>query len=56
MRGAGRHLFDALGLHLAFLKSLPTGWLGRTSGDVGLLNDAYLASGRAIRLAEKGGS
>lgn len=34
----------ALRLHLAFLSSLPIGWLAHTTGDVGLLNDAYLAS------------
>jgi len=37
----------ALELHLQFLASLPKGWLGKTCGDVGLLNDAYLASSAA---------
>lgn len=37
-------LRKALQLHLDFLASLPTGWLGRTCADIGLLNDAYIAS------------
>lgn len=37
-------LTRALELHLQFLASLPPGWLAHTTGDVGLLNDAYLAS------------
>lgn len=44
----GRERLDklecALKLHLEFLASLPPGWLAKTSGDVGLLNDAYIAS------------
>jgi hypothetical protein len=36
----------------AFLDSLPEGWLGKTSGDIGLLNDAFLAYSRAIAKAE----
>ena len=32
-----------------FLNSLPRGWLGKTSGDVGLLNDAYLQESKAKR-------
>lgn len=34
----------ALRLHLDFLKSLPDGWLGNTSGDIRLLHNAYIAS------------
>ncbi len=30
-------------LALQFFASLPRGWLGKTSADVGLLNDFYLA-------------
>lgn len=30
-----------------FLDSLPSGWLGKTSGDVGALNDFYAASHKA---------
>lgn len=44
-------LVEALKLHLAFLDSLPEGWLGKTTGDVGLLNDAYIASSKALKLA-----
>lgn len=45
-------LEKALRLHLDFLGSLPEGWLAHTCGNVGLLNDAYIASsvaGMAIR-------
>lgn len=31
---------------LDFLASLPPGWLGKTTGDRGLLNDAYIAARR----------
>lgn len=40
-------LEHALKLHLEFLASLPHGWLAHTSGDVGKLNDAYIASHKA---------
>lgn len=40
-------LETALKLHLEFLASLPGGWLAHTSGDVGKLNDAYIASREA---------
>lgn len=40
-------LEKALQLHLDFLNSLPEGWLAHTFGDVGLLNDAYIASEKA---------
>lgn len=36
----------ALQLYLDFLGSLPKGWLSKTNGDIGLLNDAYIASGK----------
>lgn len=41
-------LREALELHLAFLKTLNSGWLGKTTGDIGLLNAAYLASTKAL--------
>lgn len=50
---AAPELLEALELHLAFLKSLPHGWLGKTCGDVGALNDAYL-KGNAALLKVKG--
>lgn len=40
-------LEKALRLHLDFLDSLPEGWLSKTVGDVGLLNEAYIASAKA---------
>lgn len=48
---AAPDLSHALQLHVAFLNSLGNGWLGRTSGDVGLLNDAYLATRVALTKA-----
>lgn len=39
-----KQLEAALQLHLDFLASLPAGWLGKTTGDIGLLNEAYIAS------------
>lgn len=47
-----RKLEAALQLHLNFLDSLPSGWLGKTTGDIGLLNDAYIAS-RALDMKIK---
>lgn len=41
-------LLEALELAHAFLNSLPRGWLGKTTGDVGLLNDFYIKSGQAM--------
>lgn len=38
----------ALLLLLRFLRTLPTGWLGKTSGDVGLLNEAYIQSRQVL--------
>lgn len=43
-------LLEAFDLAHAFLDSLPEGWLGKTTGDVGALNDFYLKS-REIRAA-----
>lgn len=40
-------LEKALQLHLDFLASLPEGWLSKTTGDVRLLNEAYIASRKA---------
>lgn len=34
-----------VGLFLSFLDSLPEGWLGKTVGDIALLNDAYCSKG-----------
>jgi hypothetical protein len=34
-----------------FLESLPHGWLAHTSGDVGLLNDFYIAYRAASHLS-----
>jgi hypothetical protein len=45
-------LRHALQLHIDFLDSLPRGWLGRTVADIGLLNDAYLAS-RAVGVVSR---
>lgn len=42
-----KRLERALRLHLDFLASLPKGWLAKTSGDVGLLNQAYIESAKA---------
>jgi ubiquinone biosynthesis protein Coq4 len=39
-----KQLETALQLHLDFLASLPKGWLGHTTGDIGLLNQAYIQS------------
>lgn len=34
----------ALQAHVSFINSLPSGWLRRTCGNVGLLNEALLKS------------
>lgn len=49
---AAPELLAALRLHLAFLKSLPHGWLGKTCGDIGALNDAYLTGNKALAKVE----
>jgi hypothetical protein len=38
---------EACELFVQFLGTLPKGWLGKTTGDIGLLNEAYLAQSRA---------
>lgn len=38
---------EAADLFKQFLESLPKGWLGKTTGDVGLLNEAYIKLGKA---------
>lgn len=43
---ASKDLLDALNLAHEFLDSLPEGWLGKTTGDIGVLNDFYLLSRR----------
>src|SRR5579859_1340843 len=35
-------LIECLKLAHVFLDSLPRGWLGKTSGDIGALNDFYI--------------
>ncbi len=42
-------LTEALRLHLKFLDSLPNGWLGKIVADIGALNDAYIASSKALK-------
>lgn len=44
-------LLKALKMHQDFLSSLPKGWLAKTTGDIGLLNDAYLVGVKAQRKA-----
>lgn len=46
----GQNILDAIEALLCieeFLNSLPKGWLGKTSGDVGALNDFYISYGKA---------
>ncbi len=45
-------LLRALRLHVGFLATLPTGWLGKTVADIGMLNDAYLASSPLLKKLE----
>lgn len=45
---AAPELLEALNLAHEFLNSLPEGWLGKTSGDIGALNDFYLTSRKAL--------
>ena len=49
---AGPELLEALEYALTFLESLPKGWLAKTSGDVGALNDFYLTAPKAIAKAK----
>jgi hypothetical protein len=48
---AAPELLEALQMHLQFLDTLPKGWLANTTGDIGLLNNAYLLSSKAIKKA-----
>jgi hypothetical protein len=50
LKRKNEQLTKALNLHLAFLKSLPPGWLGKTVADIGLLNSAFIASSKALEL------
>jgi len=47
-----KELEKTLTLFLDFLDSLPAGWLGKTTGDIGLLNEAYI-SARKLGLMRK---
>lgn len=49
---AAPELLAALELHIAFLDSLNKGWLGKTTGDVGLLNKAYIKGSEALAKAK----
>lgn len=49
---AAPHLLTAVKHAMRFLKSLPKGWLGKTSGDIYELNQFYLIAPGAIRKAE----
>lgn len=44
-------LVEALTHAMTFLESLPKGWLAKTSGDIGALNDFYLTAPEALRKA-----
>jgi hypothetical protein len=37
-----KHLEKTLKLFLQFMDSLPRGWLGKTTGDIGALNEAFI--------------
>ena len=50
-RARNLELREALRLAHIFLDSLPPGWLGKTTGDIGALNDFYL---KYQRIAEEG--
>ena len=49
---AAPELLEGLKLFMKFLDSLPEGWLGKTVGDIGCLNEAYIVSGKALRKVE----
>jgi hypothetical protein len=51
---AAPELKESCELFVAFLASLNPGWLGKTTGDIGLLNDAYIKSARALKKANGG--
>lgn len=42
-------LLKSIKLWLAFMDSLPEGWLAHTTADIGLLNDAYLKSHAVLK-------
>lgn len=48
---AAPEMLEALELINTFLDSLPEGWLGKTSGDVGALNDYYIKLREAMKTA-----
>lgn len=41
-----KQLRETVALAHTFLDSLPQGWLGKTTGDIGVLNDFYIKSAR----------
>jgi len=45
-------LVEALEYALEFLESLPEGWLLKTSGDVGALNNFYCTAPKALKKAK----
>lgn len=45
-------LVESVKLALEFLDSLNPGWLAKTTGDVGLLNDFYLKAKPALKASE----
>ena len=47
-----KDLLESLELAHEFLDSLPAGWLGKTTGDVGALNDFYIKSRPAMAAAK----
>jgi len=52
LMAAAPELLEALELHIAFLASLNPGWLGKTTGKVGLLNEAYCKGSVALAKAK----
>jgi hypothetical protein len=44
-------LVEALQHAMTFLESLPKGWLSKTSGDIGALNEFYCVAPRALKKA-----
>lgn len=52
MKANRDELLESVLLAHEFLDSLPKGWLGKTSGDVGALNDFYIKSKLAITKAK----
>ena len=56
LHDAATDLLKSVQLAYAFLDSLPEGWLSKTSGDVGALNDFYLLYEPTIAKATQGGA